>query len=185
MKTDILPLLTLADLDATPDDGNRYELIDGEIYMSRAPHIHHQDIILNLAFAIKTYLRINPIGRVMSGIGVILSNYDAVIPDLVFVTNERFDEIERDGRLTAAPELAIEVVSQGTENERRDRFLKRKLYGRYDVREYWIVDPQARTLEVYLARASGLELATTLVEGDELTSSLLPGFSLNVTEIFD
>lgn len=184
MKTDVLPLLTLADLDATPDDGNRYELIDGEIYMSRAPNIFHQDIILNLAFAIRTYLLSNNIGRVMSGIGVILSDYDAVIPDLVFVTHERFAEIERDGRLTAAPDLAIEVVSQGTENERRDRFLKRKLYGRYAVKEYWIVDPQSRSLEVYLARDSGLESAATLAGDDELTSALLPGFRLKVAEVF-
>ncbi len=184
MKTDVLPLLTLADLDATPDDGNRYELIDGEVYMSRAPQIYHQHIIGNLYYALTSYLRANKIGRVMSGIGVILSDFDAVIPDLVFVTNGLYDEIERDGRLTAAPELAIEVVSPGAENERRDRFLKRKLYGRYDVQEYWIIDPQARTLEIYLARGSGLELATTLREGDALTSSLLPDFNLSVAEIF-
>ncbi|MEW6210646.1 MAG: Uma2 family endonuclease [Acidobacteriota bacterium] len=184
MSTLIEPIVSVADLDAMPDDGNRYELIEGEILMSRAPAITHQLISGNLFAAIKTYLDRNPIGKVIATPGLILSNYDAVIPDIVFIRNERFDEIVSDEKLIAAPDLVIEILSPGAENERRDRTSKRQLYGRYGVREYWVVDPKGRSISIYRPSRRGLRLAATLGEPDEIRTPLLPGFSLDVASAF-
>src|SRR5215470_10185800 len=93
MTTPIEPLLTVDDLDAMPDDGNRYEIIEGELFVSRAPGLTHQSVSVNLVFNIKNYLLRNPIGEVWATPGVIFSDISAVIPDLVFVSNERRSEI--------------------------------------------------------------------------------------------
>ena len=79
-------LLTVADLDSFPDDGNRYELIAGELFVSRAPGIPQQLVLQNLLISLAQYLKLNPCGRVVSGAGAVFSDYDAVIPDLVFVS---------------------------------------------------------------------------------------------------
>src|SRR5215213_6408371 len=125
------PGLTVADLGSMPEDGKRYELVAGELYVSRAPHIVHQAVISNLLHAFRGYLGPNPIGKVFPEVGVILSEQDAVIPDLLFISNERFYQAVSGGRLTSAPDLVVEVLSGGTENERRDRSVKRYLYGKY------------------------------------------------------
>jgi Uma2 family endonuclease len=107
-----------------------------------------------------------------------------VIPDLVFVSNERRAEIASGDRITGAPDLMIEIVSPGTENERRDRVAKRQLYGRHGVKEYGVVDPYQRTIEVYVLEGQALKLQATYAEADDLVSSILPGFSCKVEEIF-
>ncbi len=120
--------LTNADLEAMPEDGNRYEVIDGELYVSSAPGYIHQIVLINLAMAIGIYLREHPIGRVLPGVGVIFDDYNGVIPDLIFVTNERLRKTLAGGRFHAAPEIVIEILSPGKSNERRDRHVKRSLY---------------------------------------------------------
>jgi Uma2 family endonuclease len=185
MTTRIYPILTVADLEAAPDDGNRYELIEGELLVSCAPHLLHQTALSNLLVAIKEYLRDQPIGKVLPGIGVIFSEHNAVIPDLVYISNERFSEIVSDGRLVAGPDLAIEILPRGVENERRDRQLKHQLYGTYGVREYWIVDLEKKAIEMFLLREGELEPASIFHAADVLTSPSLPGFSCPVEPVFE
>jgi Uma2 family endonuclease len=185
MKTYAEPPLTVADLEATPDDGNRYEVIDGELFVSAAPSIVHQRMLVRVAFGFFEYFREHPIGEVLPGIGVIFDDFNGVIPDLVFVTHERRDRIEADGRLKAAPEIVIEILSPGGSNRRRDRQVKRALYSKRGVSEYWIFDPEARAIEVYRKRnEGGFALRTRLQAGDELTSLELPGFRLAVASLF-
>ncbi|MBA2340940.1 MAG: Uma2 family endonuclease [Pyrinomonadaceae bacterium] len=185
MTTQILPLLTVDDLIGLPDDGSHYELIDGELYVSRAPHINHQLILLNIAQSIKNYLDQNPIGRIVPEAGVIFDKHNAAIPDLTFMTNETYAEIVSGGKIHAAPDLAIEIISYGAEQEARDRSLKLRLYGQRGVREYWIVDSRAKTIEIYHRTSQGLSLASTLGEADILTTSFLPDFQLQITKVFD
>ena len=124
------PLLTVADLDAFPDDdGNRYELIEGELFVSRAPGIPHQRVLQNLQLEFGLYLKANPIGILVPGAGAIFSDYDAVIPDLAFVRNERWDEVVTGEKFTGALDLVIEILSPGTQNRQRDLSAKRYLYG--------------------------------------------------------
>src|SRR6266571_4855818 len=184
MAARIEPLLMVADLDACPDDSNRYELIGGELFVSRAPGIPHQRVLNNLQLAFGDYLRDNPIGILVPGAGAIFSDYDAVIPDLVFVRNERWDQVVTGEKFTGALDLVIEVTSPGAENRRRDLLIKRQLYGKYGVSEYWVVDGENRSVEVYRLQEDRLERVATLRNGDEISTPLLPGLGLSVSEIF-
>src|SRR5262249_1992299 len=139
MSTKIEPLLTVDDLDAMPEDSNRYEIIEGELIVSRSPGMTHQTVSWNLSSRLSIYLSQNPVGRAWHGLGKILSNYDAVIPDIIFVSNSRLSEIASTDRITGAPDLIIEIVSPGSENSSRDRVAKRQLYGKYGVKEYWVI----------------------------------------------
>jgi Uma2 family endonuclease len=185
MAARIEPLLTVADLDACPDDSNRYELIEGELFVSRAPGIPHQRVLNNLQMALGSYLKENPIGIVVPGAGAVFSDYDAVIPDLVFVRNERWSEVVTEIRFTGAPDLVIEILSPGKENRDRDLLVKRQLYAKYGVAEYWIVDAENRLVEGYRLQDDRLESSGTLRNGDEITTPLLPGFRLAVSSILN
>ena len=185
MVAKIEPLMTVDDLDATPDDGSRYEVIEGELFVSRAPGLPHQVVAGNIQYQLRTYLESNPIGSVIATPGLILSKYSGVIPDLVFYSHARGDEIIWNERLNAAPEIVIEILSAGRENISRDRIIKRKLYGQHGVKEYWIVDSENRSLELYRPTKQSLELVVTLRDNDEITSPLLPDFSCPLTKIFE
>ncbi len=185
MAARIEPLLTVADLDACPDDNNRYELIAGELFVSRAPGIPHQRVVLNLELSLSGYLSDNPIGILVPGAGAIFSDYDAVIPDLAFVRNERWDQVVTGEKFTGALDLVIEVVSPGAENRRRDLLVKRQLYGKYGVSEYWVIDSENRLVEVYRLQDNRLESVATLRTDDEITSPLFPDLHLAVSAIFN
>lgn len=184
MAARIEQLITVDELELMPDDGNRYEVIEGELFMSRAPDIGHQISITNLISNLKFYLLENPIGIVAPGPGIIFSRFSGVIPDLVFLRHETRKKIISGGKLKAAPELVIEIISPGAENRRRDRVVKRNLYSKYGVLEYWIVDPKARAVEVYNLKKKLLVLTVKLTEKDTLRSSVLPDFSCKVKDIF-
>jgi Uma2 family endonuclease len=185
MSARIEPLLTVADLDACPDDGNRYELVAGELFVSRSPGISHQRVLHNLQLEFGLYLRQNPIGILVPGTGAVFSDYDAVIPDLVFVLNERWAEVVSGTRITRAPDLVVEIISPGSENRRRDLSVKRQLYAKYGVGEYWIVDPESRSVEIYRLTGSGLEKIATMIDSDKITSPLTPGFELSASALFN
>jgi Uma2 family endonuclease len=185
MATRIEPLMTVADLEAMPEDGNRYEVIEGELFVSRAPGLPHQIISGNIFYSLKRYLVDNPIGVVVTTPGLILSQYSGVIPDIVFFSHQRGAEIIERERLVAAPEIAIEILSRGSDNIARDRVAKRQLYAKHGVKEYWIVDGENRAVEIYRLKDHGLELAAMMRSGDEITSPLLTGFSCPVAKIFE
>lgn len=184
MSAKVEPLLTVADLEALPDDGNRYELFEGELFVSRAPSLSHQRILGNLHAILRAYLDQNPIGEVLLTPGVIFDESNSAIPDVVFLTNEQVNNIGSRERILEAPELAIEIVSPGKENARRDREVKRQVYGKHGVKEYWIADPEKRALEVYRLERHTLKLVATLVDEEQLTTPILPGFSCRAHEIF-
>jgi Uma2 family endonuclease len=185
MPSRIEPLLTVADLDAFPDDdGNRYELIEGELFVSRAPGIPHQRVLHNLQLEFGSYLKANPIGILVPGAGALFSDYDAVIPDLAFVRNERWDQVVTGEKFTGALDLIIEILSPGTQNRQRDLAAKRRLYGKFGVNEYWIVDTENREVLVLRLQVNTFEEVATIKGDDKLTSPLLSGFELKVSTIF-
>ncbi len=172
---------THADLLGCPEDNKRREIIDGELFVTPAPRIPHQTILVRLTAAIQNYLSENPVGTLLvSPMDVIFSNFDVLEPDLLLVLNER-KEILKDW-VRGAPDLVVEILSPTT--EARDRGIKLKAYGRFGVQEYWIVDPDARAVEIYRLAKKSYKLVQTCRESDSLTSSLLPGFSCPLTSIF-
>jgi len=177
---------TSADLDAFPDnDGKRYEIIDGELYVSRQPSLDHQVICVGIAGPLDYWNVRTQAGSVSIAPGLIFAEDDDVAPDIVLISNERLKvALEADRKLQAAPELVVEVLSPGAANAKRDRDAKLKLYSRRGVREYWIVDWQRRGIEVYRRSDAALVLAATLFADDVLESPLLPGFALPLGELF-
>ena len=185
MASKIEPLLTVADLDALPeDDGNRYELIGGVLFVSCAPGISHQLVLQNLQIGLSDYLRLNPVGILVPGAGAIFSDYDAVIPDLAFVRHERWEQVVSGEKFTGALDIVVEILSPGSQNRRRDLTAKRQLYAQYSVAEYWIVDSENQAVLIFKLREQTLEEAATLHQEDELSSRILPGFRLKVSNIF-
>jgi Uma2 family endonuclease len=168
-----------------PLDDTRYELIDGELHVSRQPDWQHQLTGANTAQHLNEWSRPRDAGTALHAPGVIFSEQEAVAPDVVWVSRERFDEVlDPDGHLRAAPDLMVEVLSPGTKNIRRDREAKLDVYSRRLVREYWIVDWRARTVDVYRRQGNVLQLAASLGAEDTLESPLLPGFSCRVQDFF-
>jgi Uma2 family endonuclease len=177
---------TSADLEAFPDDdGKRYEIIGGKLYVSKAPGWKHQLVCIGLGGDLDRWSRASGLGVLNVGPGIIFADDDDVIPDLVWISHERLAAaLWTDQKLHLAPELVIEVLSPGRSNAQRDRQAKLGLYGRRGVDEYWIVDWERRQVEVYRRSDTTLRALATLHEGDLLESPLLPGFSLPLSDLF-
>jgi Uma2 family endonuclease len=184
VSTKVEPLLTVADLETMPDDGNRYELFEGELHVSRAPGLSHQRTLGKLYALLNAYLAQNPLGEVLLTPGVIFDDSNSAIPDAVFLTSQQVSNVGSGERILEAPALVIEIVSPGRENARRDREVKRQVYGKHGVREYWVADPEKRALEIYRLAGHTLQPAATLTGNDKVTTTILPGFSCRAEQIF-
>jgi Uma2 family endonuclease len=176
---------TSRDLELLPDDGKRYEIVDGELFVAKAPSAYHQLTCTKMGTALTNWDQDAKLGQTFVGPGVIFSPDNDVIPDLAWVRRDRLAAILDDkGHFRAAPDVVVEILSPGPENEERDREAKLKLYSRRGVREYWIVDWQLHQVEVYRREGLALALVATLLDPDSLTSPLLPGFALPLAWLF-
>lgn len=176
---------TSAALELLPDDGKRYEIVDGKLHVSKQPGWHHQFVCGQVFSHLQRWSDQSRSGQANIAPGVIFSDDGDVAPDVVWVSKERlFAALGTDGHLHGAPDLVTEVLSPGLRNEQRDREAKLKLYSARGVREYWIINWQQRFVEVYRRQQASLRLVATLYEGDALESSLLPGFSVSLERLF-
>jgi Uma2 family endonuclease len=176
---------TSADLARMPDDGKRYEIIEGELYVSKLPSAEHQFVCTQLAYYFQDWNHRSAMGVALITPGLVFAEDDDVAPDVIWVSHERLTgTLDRAGHLTKAPELVVEVLSPGKTNERRDRVAKLALYSRRGVSEYWIVDWMQRSVEVYRRERGALKLTATLYADDALESPMLPGFSCQVANLF-
>jgi len=177
---------TSHDLNRFPDNGNRYEIIGGELFVSKQPHYHHQYTCLKAAKFLETWSEQSGLGQANLAPGLIFADDDDVAPDVIWISYERRAiALAKDGKLHLSPEIAIEVLSPGSVNERRDRKEKLALYSRRGVQEYWIIDWMIRQVEVYRRKRNQLKLVETLHQKDTLQSPLLPGFTCSVRDLFD
>jgi Uma2 family endonuclease len=177
---------TTRDLEAMPEiEGVRYEIIDGELYVSTAPHWDHQRVCYVLASSLFNWSEVSRMGDAMPTPGLVFPGDQNVIPDLVWISKARpSGGLDDAGHLTVAPELVVEVLSPGSSNEFRDREVKLDLYSRAGVHEYWIVDWRARLVEVYRRLGAELQRVATLTGDDTLTSPLLPGFACPIARLW-
>ena len=172
---------TYEDYCNAPED-KRYELHDGDLVVVPAPKEQHQDAVGTLYYFLRVFVLGNSLGRVyIAPFDILFSNTDVVQPDVIFVSNERLGIITPDN-IQGAPDLVIEVLSPSTAH--RDRTFKRSLYARHGVREFWMVDTDAHTIEVLLLGASGYEVVGVFGAGQTLTSPTLADFSLNIDEVY-
>jgi Uma2 family endonuclease len=177
--------LTYDDFVLFPDDGKRHELIDGEHYVTPSPSRKHQAIAWNLTVMIGTYLESNPVGRAFTApFDVIFSDFDVVEPDLLYISKARLDEILTTKHVRGAPNLVVEIASPSTRT--RDESLKRKLYERSGVEEYWVIDPGRNTIAVYRLTGAVFVRALQLdgARNDTLTTPLLPYLEMPLHRVF-
>ncbi len=177
---------TIHDLESFPvEEGKRYEIVEGELIVSTQPHWRHQQTCGRIFGALDHWAWENKNGEASLAPGLLFDDENAVAPDVVWVSGERLPDIlGEDGKLHGSPDLAIEVLSPGSKNERRDRESKLRLYSRQGVREYWVADWREKRLEIYRRENATLKLVATLLADDELTSPLLPGFKAAVAQLF-
>jgi Uma2 family endonuclease len=176
--------LTYDDFLLFPDDGQRHELIDGEHFVTPSPFIRHQELLKRLSYAVESHLRANPDQGQMffAPLDCVLTSHDVVEPDLLVVTEDQL-EILTDEHVQGVPALVVEILSAGS--RRLDGRLKRDVYDRVGVREFWIVDPAGSTIAVHRRQPAGALVVTSkLGVHDRLTTPLLPGFSLALASYF-
>ena len=177
--------LTYDDFLLFPDEGNRHELIDGEHYVTPSPNTKHQTVLGNLYWRIRSYLETHSIGRVFfAPYDVVVSKFDVVEPDLIYLSHERAAEVITALHVEGVPELVVEIGSPST--RQRDETIKRHLYERAGVSEYWVVDPELDVVRVYRRVGDGFERPRelSLEAGDVLTTALLPDLVIPLAEIF-
>jgi Uma2 family endonuclease len=184
MRTNPGVKLTYDDFLLFPDDGKRHELIDGEHYVTPSPSRKHQAIVWNLITMIGPYLESHPVGRAFAApFDVVFSNFDVVEPDLLFISNARLDVLTTKN-VQGAPNLVVEIGSPST--RRCDEIIKRKLYERFGVEEYWVIDPEIETIVVYrhVGETYQRVLELAVERNDTLATPLLPHLTLPLQQIF-
>jgi Uma2 family endonuclease len=177
--------LTYDDFLLFPDDGQRHELIDGEHHVTPSPDIRHQRILRELLYVITDWLKAHPVGEMFTApLDVILSRHDVVEPDLLYVSKERAAALLSGQHVTGAPDLVVEIASTGT--RRRDETIKRRLYERMGVTEYWVVDPDIDVIRVYTRTDDrfGRPAELSAERGDVLRTPLLAGLDIPLARVF-
>ena len=172
---------TYEDYCNAPED-RRYELHDGDLILVPSSKEQHQRASLDIATELMLFARRTGVGKVyIAPFDIVFSDNDVVQPDVIFVSNDRLGIITADN-IQGAPDLVVEVLSPSTAH--RDRTFKRSLYARHGVTEFWLVDPDARTIEVLLLDVNGYDIAGTFGAGETLTSPTITDFTLNIDDIF-
>lgn len=176
--------LAYADYLAFPEDGRRHELVDGEHVVTPAPGARHQRVAGRLFLALGNFVERQGLGQVyFAPLDVIISDVDVVQPDILFVANDRVEIVRH--AVHGAPDLAAEMVSPSS--RRTDEVTKLRLYDRAGVREYWVVDPEIEVVKVYRRTdGGGFPLVAELgrEEHGVLVTPILPGFSLDIADLF-
>jgi Uma2 family endonuclease len=176
--------LTYEDYVLIPEDGQRHEILDGEHYVTASPFLRHQALVCRFTVALSPFIKANRLGEVFPApTDVVLSRYDVVQPDLVFVSTAR-RHILTEPNIQGAPDLVIEILSPST--RRRDEGIKLGIYERFGVGECWLADPVKRAVSVFRAvEGRFLVIAALSAEaGDVLETPLLPGLEIRLAEIF-
>jgi Uma2 family endonuclease len=177
--------LTYDDFVHFPDDGKRHELIDGEHYVTPSPNTKHQRIVGSLYLLIANWLDARPVGQIfLAPYDVVFSEFDVVEPDLLYLSSERAKEVLTPLHARGVPELVIEIASRGT--RKRDETIKRRLYEKAGVSEYWIVDPEIDVVRIYRRESDRFGRPFELLHeaGDVLTTPLLAGLDIPLARVF-
>ena len=173
---------TYEDYLTTPAD-ERYELLDGDLIMVPAPNIKHQRVQLELATQLSQFIKNRALGELLiAPCDVVLSDTTIVQPDLLFVSREREHLLSDGEKVRGAPDLAVEILSPSSAD--KDRGIKRDLYGRHGVTEYWVVDPIAETVSIHRRREGVLAATDSFGRGQTLRSPLFAGLELHLDDIF-
>lgn len=189
----VFPIVTVSSIEQMPDDHGliRYEVIEGELHIASEPVIKRQAVVTKLCAVFGRTLDANPLGKAFPAPPVVINKHDGVardfsylIPDFAYVSDKHFGEVINGVHFTAAPDLVVEVALPEDEGDQHNRFLKRDLFQKLGVREYWIVEPEHRSILVF---SQSVMSELTMVEfggDDEVNSSVLPALRFATRELF-
>ena len=165
-----------------PEDRNQYELFDGELVITPWPNVGHQRIVGRLCTQLLAYVEAHSLGLLLiAPLDTIFDPYTVLQPDILFVSRERIPGVVKE-RIEGAPDLVVEVLSPRTVE--KDRRRKRAVYSQFGVREYWIVDPEAQTIELYTREGGKLRPTRMFSSGEAVESLLFPALGLPVASVF-
>ncbi|MDQ2787438.1 MAG: Uma2 family endonuclease [Chloroflexota bacterium] len=180
-RTETQPM-TYDDYCLLPDDGKRYQVIEGELFVSPAPRTTHQQIIVQLMALLHTHVTAHRLGKVyVAPTDVLLSPTTVVQPDILFIRRENLGIIT-ELNIQGPPDLCIEVLSPGTESVDRER--KMAVYARYGVQEYWIINPMRQMVSIYACDSGIFALKREMTGNDMVISDVVSGFQTNTRSIF-
>jgi len=176
------PVITRHDYEEMPEGPPYFQVIEGSLVMSPSPNTFHQDIVVNLCHILRRYLERKPIGVVcVAPLDVYLGDTNIYQPDVIFISDSRRSILTERG-VESAPDLVVEILSPGT--ARYDKDAKRKVYARSGVKEFWIIDPEVKTIQVFEPnRNSETPIATHDAAGI-FKSPLLPGLRIKAKAVF-
>jgi Uma2 family endonuclease len=175
--------LTYHDLESIPQEreGDHHELIDGELVVTPAPMPKHQIVSANIVYALQGHVREHDLGLVLyAPTDVRLTPDNVLIPDILFITRDRLHIIGPKA-IDAPPDLVVEILSPGT--RQRDLSTKRALYARFGVQEYWIIDPEMRSVSV-LGLVGDQYVPIPLAEDVAIDSRVLPDLKFTIADVF-
>jgi Uma2 family endonuclease len=166
-----------------PNDGNRYEIINGALYVSPAPSTKHQLASINLSIVLGTHVKGNMLGVLLAAPSdLVLANLSIVQPDLLFISKDRLS-IVTDANVQGPPDLVIEIISPSS--TKTDQDTKRQLYEEYKVKNYWIFEPLERWVRAYALGADGLYELVAEAHGDETFSAPpFPDLTIRLADIW-
>ena len=183
MGIGIVPKLDFEQFRQLPDDGRRYELVRGEAHLTPSPATKHQIILARIHASLEGYISRTHLGRVLfAPLDVRLSTDTALQPDLIFVANAHAAIVQED-YIRGAPDLVVEILSPST--AAHDRATKLPLYAEAGLKELWMIDPQAKTVEMPKLQGNKYLVEAALAGSRALTSTYFPGWELPLQDLFD
>lgn len=174
--------VTYKDYLAFPDDGQRYEVIDGEVHVTPSPTTHHQDVLGNLNDVVRAHVRTNDLGKVFFAPCDVLFNDDTVVqPDLIYISKARANIVQR-ANVAGAPDLLVEILSPST--AALDRSLKLQTYQKHGVAHYWLLDPERSELEEYVLVEGKFQAVSKLVGPVSFQPKAFPGLTIDLRQVW-
>jgi len=173
---------TYEDYARLPEDGNRYEVLDGELYVSPSPWTRHHAVSRNLTFLLHVHVSDRSLGEVYHApIDVIFSPTMVAVPDIVFVAAGR-KSIITERAIEGAPDVIVEILSPWT--VRQDRVVKASLYARHGVRHYWIIDPEACSFETFVLAGEHYRSTGTYQGASKLRTEPFPDLEIDLALVW-
>jgi Uma2 family endonuclease len=177
----VKPRVSFGDLQHQPEEGRRYEIFDGEMFVVPSPLPLHQLVTVNIDERLRAYARLHGGRSLVAPVDVVLSDYDVVQPDVVFFSSTRQHLVELREPIRHRPDLVVEVLSKST--AATDRGRKLQTYARFNVPEYWIVDPDAPSIEILQLQGGAYALAARAAGSETVASATLPDLAISPRDV--
>lgn len=166
-----------------PDDGKRYEILNGDLKMSPLPITYHQEVVSNVFYELIFFIKKEESGRIfIAPYDVVLDEFNIVQPDIIYVSKEN-NNIITEKNIKGSPDLVIEILSPSSAYV--DLVEKKEIYEKFKISEYWIIDPQKQWLEIFSLKGSKYTSSVKIDRKGKIKSSTLNKFNIDISRFFE